>query len=55
MDSKLTKIKNLILEKERIDTELEALLGGTEKKRGRPAKDKPNESPNNGTNGDTSQ
>jgi hypothetical protein len=41
LDSKLTKIKTLIIEKERIDMELSALLGETPKaRRGRPAKEK---------------
>ena len=38
LDSKLSKIKNLILEKERIEAELAVLLGEQEKpKRGRPS------------------
>ncbi|MDP3074746.1 hypothetical protein [Bradyrhizobium sp.] len=39
LDSKLTKIKTLIEQKEKIDTQLAELIGETEKpKRGRPAK-----------------
>jgi hypothetical protein len=41
LDSKLTKIKDLIIQREKIDAELEALLGGIEKKRGRPKKADP--------------
>jgi hypothetical protein len=41
LDSKLTKIRDLIEQKEKIDTELAALINGTDKpRRGRPAKDK---------------
>ena len=41
LDSKLTKIRDLIEQKEKIDTELAALINGTDKpRRGRPARDK---------------
>lgn len=41
MDAKLVRIRELIDEKERIDGELDRLLGATEpSKRGRPRKDK---------------
>jgi hypothetical protein len=41
LDSKLAKLKDLIIERERIDTELAVLLGETPKaRRGRPAKEK---------------
>ena len=45
LDSKLTKIKNLIIEKERIEAELAVLLGESEKpaRRGRPKKETPSE------------
>jgi hypothetical protein len=47
LDSKLTKIKDLIIQKERIESELAILLGETDKpaKRGRPSKDKTTEVP----------
>ncbi len=50
LDSKLTKIRDLIAQKEKIDTELAQLLGDTEKpKRGRPSKEKsPDESGQSG-------
>lgn len=39
LDTKLAKIKTLIEQKEKIDTELAQLIGDTEKpKRGRPSK-----------------
>jgi hypothetical protein len=46
LDSKLAKIKTLIIEKERVDSELAQLLGEAPKtRRGRPAKEKgPDES-----------
>ena len=42
LDSKLTKIKDLIIEKERIEGELAVLLGEKDRpKRGRPKKEEP--------------